>query len=365
MNNDLIIEGLTKKFATSTSVAIADINLTVREGQFTTLLGPSGCGKSTTLNCVAGLEEPTAGSIRVGDFVMTDMLRRLILPPEQRRLGMVFQSYALWPHMRVFDNVAFALKLQKCTSAEIQQRVHESLALVELKELSDRYPFQLSGGQQQRVALARAVVSRPKVLLLDEPLSNLDAKIRENARVWLRSLQQKLGITTVYVTHDQAEAFAMSDMIAVMSMGKLQQYAPPEEIYERPANRFVAEFIGVTSFLVGTIERVDEKHATLKLASGEPLNISKQHGSGHAWKAGEHAAAAIRSERLELLPQGAASRENTIKARIANRTYLGSKWQYTVETSGGSLRFESTDPIQSDHFSMVLPPDSILLLADG
>ena len=364
MNNDLIIEHLTKKFATSTSVAIADVNLTVKEGTFTTLLGPSGCGKSTTLNCVAGLEEPTAGCIRVGDFVMTDKTKNLILPPEQRHLGMVFQSYALWPHMKVFDNVAFALKLQKRPSVEIKKRVQESLALVGLEDLPDRYPFQLSGGQQQRVALARAVVSRPKVLLLDEPLSNLDARIRENARVWLRDLQQQLGITTVYVTHDQAEAFAMSDMIAVMSMGILQQYAAPEEIYERPANKFVAEFIGVTSFMTGTIEKINGKHATLKLSSGELLNIHKESKSEHVWREGEQASAAIRSERVEVVTENASTRENTIKAHIVNRTYLGSKWQYTVETAGGSLRIESTDAIQSDDLFMYLPPDSMILLAE-
>jgi iron(III) transport system ATP-binding protein len=362
MNNDLIIQGLTKKFITSNSVAIEDVNITVKEGQFTTLLGPSGCGKSTTLNCVAGLEQPTAGSIRVGDFVMTDTARDLILPPEQRHLGMVFQSYALWPHMKVFDNVAFALKLQKRPADEIKKRVGESLTLVGLEELADRYPFQLSGGQQQRVALARAVVSRPKVLLLDEPLSNLDAKIRESARIWLRGLQQQLGITTVYVTHDQSEAFAMSDMIAVMSMGKLQQYAPPEDIYERPANKFVAEFIGVTSFIKGTISAIDGKHIAFKLPSGESLKIGKE--SQSSWNSGQDAAIAIRSERVEVLTENAAMRENTIKARIATRTYLGSKWQYMVETSGGSLRLESTDAIQGDNLSMHLPPDSIILLAD-
>ncbi len=364
MNNDLIIEGLTKKFATSSSVAISDVNLIIKEGQFTTLLGPSGCGKSTTLNCVAGLEEPTAGSICIGDFVMTDTARGLILPPEQRHLGMVFQSYALWPHMKVFDNVAFALKLQKRPSDEIKQRVRESLALVGLEELSGRYPFQLSGGQQQRVALARAVVSRPKVLLLDEPLSNLDAKIRENARVWLRGLQQQLGITTVYVTHDQAEAFAMSDMIAVMSMGKLQQYAPPQDIYERPANRFVAEFIGVTSFINGTIHKVDGKQITLKLASNELLNIRKENHSEQKWTQGDQVPVAIRSERVKVLTDGASSRENTIKASITNRTYLGSKWQYSVETAGGALRLESTDAIHGDDLFMYLPPDSIILLAE-
>lgn len=364
MNNDLIIEGLTKRFATSNSVAIADVSLTVKAGQFTTLLGPSGCGKSTTLNCVAGLEQPTAGSIRVGDFVMTDTTRDLILPPEQRHLGMVFQSYALWPHMKVFDNVAFSLQLQKRPSDEIKQRVQESLALVGLNELADRYPFQLSGGQQQRVALARAVVGRPKVLLLDEPLSNLDAKIRENARVWLRALQQQLGITTVYVTHDQSEAFAMSDMIAVMSMGQLQQYAPPEEIYGRPANRFVAEFIGVTSFVTGTLQHVNDRQARLKLASGELLTIRTESQADQVWKAEAYTAAAIRSERVQVLTEGAAERENTVRALITSRTYLGSKWQYTVETSGGSLRLESTDAIQGDTLFMYLPPDSIILLAE-
>ena len=195
MNNDLIIQGLTKKFVTGTQPALSNLSLTIKEGQLTTLLGPSGCGKTTTLNCIAGLEQPDEGVIRVGDFYMTDTGRNLILPPEQRQIGMVFQSYALWPHMKVFDNVAFSLKLQKTSRDEIKKRVQDALDLVGLGDLAGRYPFQLSGGQQQRVALARAVVTHPRLLLLDEPLSNLDAKIRETSRVWLRELQQRVGIT--------------------------------------------------------------------------------------------------------------------------------------------------------------------------
>ena len=361
MNNDLIIEGLTKKFVTSSSVAISEVNLTVKEGQFTTLLGPSGCGKSTTLNCVAGLEEPTAGSIRVGDFVMTDTARGLILPPEQRHLGMVFQSYALWPHMKVFDNVAFALKLLKRPSDEIKQRVLESLALVGLEELANRYPFQLSGGQQQRVALARAVVSRPKVLLLDEPLSNLDAKIRESARVWLRGLQQQLGITTVYVTHDQAEAFAMSDMIAVMSMGKLLQYAPPEELYEHPATQFVAEFIGATSFLKGIITSVDGNKIGVRLANGDEMKITDH--SDRTWYTNNGVVVAIRSERVEVANDSKRG-GNILHAGILSSTYLGSKWQHIVDTGSGSLKVETIDTVNEKRLSLFLPPDSILLFPE-
>lgn len=359
MNNDLIIEGLTKKFATANSVAISNINLTVKEGSLATLLGPSGCGKSTTLNCVAGLEEPTEGKICVGDFVMSDTSRGLILPPEQRQLGMVFQSYALWPHMKVFDNVAFSLKLQKVGRDEIKKRVMDSLDLVGLADLSERYPFQLSGGQQQRVALARAVVTRPRLLLLDEPLSNLDAKIREQARVWVRELQQRLGITTIYVTHDQSEAFAMSDMIAVINKGILLQYAPPEELYSHPATQFVAEFIGATSFLKGVVAAIDGNKITVRVANGDQLKLTDY--SGKAWSVDQNVVVAIRSERVELA--GLRS-DNILNAGVTNSTYLGSKWQHVVNTGSGTLKVESTDTVTSDRLSLYLPPDSILLFRE-
>src|ERR671926_690009 len=248
----LVITDLVKHFAGGV-LAVDHVSLTIREGQFATLLGPSGCGKTTTLNCVAGLEHPDEGVIRVGDFVMTDTSSNISLQPEERGLGMVFQSYALWPHMTVADNVGFGLRIAKVPGAEIKRRVNDILELVGLGGMGKRYPFQLSGGQQQRVALARAVVTEPRLLLLDEPLSNLDAKVREQARIWLRNIQKRIGITAVYVTHDQAEALAMSDKIAVMSAGRVEQFATPQEVYDRPATRFVAEFIGATSFLKGTV----------------------------------------------------------------------------------------------------------------
>jgi len=359
MNNDLIIEGLTKKFVTANSVAISNINLTVKEGSLTTLLGPSGCGKSTTLNCVAGLEEPTTGKISVGDFVMTDISKGLLLPPEQRQLGMVFQSYALWPHMKVFDNVAFSLKLQKVRGDELKKRVMDSLDLVGLADLSDRYPFQLSGGQQQRVALARAVVTRPRLLLLDEPLSNLDAKIREQARVWVRELQQRVGITTIYVTHDQSEAFAMSDMIAVINKGILLQFAPPEELYSHPATQFVAEFIGATSFLKGVVASMDGNRLEVRVTNGDLLKLTDH--SGKSWSVNQNVAIAIRSERVEM---AGSKSDNILNAGVTNSTYLGSKWQHTVDTGSGTLKVETTDAATSDRMSLYLPPDSILLFPE-
>ncbi|HSO12983.1 MAG TPA: ABC transporter ATP-binding protein [Anaerolineales bacterium] len=360
MNNDLIIEGLTKKFASANSVAISNINLTVKEGSLVTLLGPSGCGKSTTLNCVAGLEEPTEGKIRVGDFVMSDISKGLLLPPEQRQLGMVFQSYALWPHMKVFDNVAFSLKLQKVKGDELRQRVMDSLDLVGLADLSNRYPFQLSGGQQQRVALARAVVTRPRLLLLDEPLSNLDAKIREQARVWVRELQQRVGITTIYVTHDQSEAFAMSDMIAVINKGILLQFAPPEELYSHPATQFVAEFIGATSFLKGVVAAMDGRKITVRVANGDILKLTDY--SGKSWSVNQNVVVAIRSERVEMA--GSKAEGNILNAGVKNSTYLGSKWQHVVDTGSGTLKVETTDTVTSDRMSLYLPPDSILLFPE-
>jgi iron(III) transport system ATP-binding protein len=232
---DVHVSHLSKQFG---DVAVLkDVSVTIKDGEFFTLLGPSGCGKSTTLNCIAGLEQPTAGSVSVGDTTFVDTERKIFLPPESRNLGMVFQSYALWPHMSIADNLAMPLKIRKVDKAERAARIHEALDKVGLAHLGDRYPHQLSGGQQQRVALARALVYSPSVLLLDEPLSNLDAKLREQARAWLKRLQADLGITTVYVTHDQDEALALSDRIAVMSEGDMVQIGTPREIYEEPATR--------------------------------------------------------------------------------------------------------------------------------
>ncbi len=353
---DLVIEGLTKRYGTVTGVD--NLSIVIRQGQLVSLLGPSGCGKTTTLNCIAGLERPDAGLIRAGDLVLTDMARGVLLPPERRRLGMVFQNYALWPHMTVRDNLAFGLKLQRVPASEIRRRIGEALELVGLAGLDERYPFQLSGGQQQRVALARAVVTQPEVLLLDEPLSNLDAKVREQARFWLRELQQRLGITTVYVTHDQAEALAISDMVAAMAGGRIMQYAPPREVYERPTSRFVADFIGATSFLPGVVACSRDGLVGIRLPSGTLIEAEDK----QAWADGARVALAIRSERIEMA--GAGARENVLTATARSHVYLGATYQYLVDTPDGTLKVETPRELPARTVRLHLPRNAIVILAD-
>jgi iron(III) transport system ATP-binding protein len=354
--SDLVISDLVKAFAGGV-LAVNHVSLTIEEGQFATLLGPSGCGKTTTLNCVAGLEQPDGGRIAVGDAVLTDVERKLILPPERRNLGMVFQSYALWPHMTVYDNLAFGLKLKHVPRAEQQQRIGDALDLVGLGGLAERYPFQMSGGQQQRVALARAVVAQPRVLLLDEPLSNLDAKVREQARFWLRDFQKRLGITAMYVTHDQAEALAISDMVAVMSAGEVLQFAPPREIYEQPASRFVAEFIGQTSFLEGVVIDTTDGLLSVRLGSGP---ILKAH-SAQDLSDGAQVVLAARAERLDLRERGEPA-DNTISARVQSRVYVGSTYEYLLETADGLLRADAPREIATPEVEVYLPPEALVVL---
>ena len=246
----LRVTGLKKQFQTEQGAPVAavdDVSFEVETGKLLTLLGPSGCGKTTTLRSIAGLEEPDSGEIQIGSTVVFSGTRGFSLPPNRRRMGMVFQSYAIWPHMTVFQNVAYPLEGAGASKKEIRNRVEYVLALVGLEKFSDRPAPFLSGGEQQRVALARALVAEPEVLLLDEPLSNLDAKLREQMRVELRALQQRVGLTAVYVTHDQIEALAISDIVAVMSAGHLVEFGPPQSIYDRPKSRFAAEFIGAAN----------------------------------------------------------------------------------------------------------------------
>ncbi|MFA4647052.1 ABC transporter ATP-binding protein [Pyrococcus kukulkanii] len=235
--------------------AVKDLTLEVRDGEFLVLLGPSGCGKTTTLRMIAGLEEPSKGRIIIGDKVVADAEKGVFIPPKERDVAMVFQSYALYPHMTVYDNIAFPLKLRKLPKQEIDRRVKEVAEMLGLTELLKRKPRELSGGQRQRVALGRAIVRKPKVFLMDEPLSNLDAKLRVKMRAELKKLQRQLGVTTIYVTHDQVEAMTMGDRIAVMNKGVLQQVGTPEEVYEKPKNTFVAGFIGTPpmNFTEGTV----------------------------------------------------------------------------------------------------------------
>jgi iron(III) transport system ATP-binding protein len=354
----LEIDHLTKIFS-GTVKAIDDVSLSIQPGELVSFLGPSGCGKTTTLNCIAGLEHPDHGVIRVGDFVMTDTERKRSLQPEERGLGMVFQSYALWPHMTVADNVGFGLKLAKVAAAEITRRVSEILELVGLGSMGSRYPFQLSGGQQQRVALARAVVAEPRLLLLDEPLSNLDAKVREQARVWLRDIQKRLGITAVYVTHDQAEALAMSDKIAVMHAGRVEQFAAPQEVYDFPATRFVADFIGATAFLKGTVVDAGVNGAHVRLPDGTILNA--QRVAAPNVRSGDEVALAIRSERVQLA--GNSASDNVITGTITASDYLGAKWHHTIQTAAGAMMIETLDHAEGE-VRIYLPPDAVILIKE-
>jgi iron(III) transport system ATP-binding protein len=325
----IVLRGVVKRFATFT--AVDDATLEINDGELFTLLGPSGCGKTTLLRLIAGFyRPPDAGEIHFGD-------RRVdALPPYARNIGMVFQNYALWPHMTVRANVTYGLRLRRLPSTEIARRLDEGLRQVNLSGLEERYPGQLSGGQQQRVALARALVLNPDILLLDEPLSNLDAKIRVQVRAEIRKLQQALGITTVYVTHDQEEALSLSDRVAVMRDGRIQQVAAPKPLYERPVNRFVADFVGTNNFIPGVCkERGDDRSVVetpLGLVRGRPA-------AGVA--AGARCVLAVRPENVAL---GAAA-DNVFDGRVAFASYLGNTLRYDVETAGGLvLKVDVGDP---------------------
>ncbi|WP_417555708.1 ABC transporter ATP-binding protein [Microbacterium sp.] len=318
-----------------------DIDFEVKDGEFFTLLGPSGCGKSTTLNSIAGLEDPTEGSISIGDRMLVDRANKVYVPTEERNLGMVFQSYALWPHMTIRKNLAFPLNIRRAGKAETAARIQEALDKVGLAHLAERYPHQLSGGQQQRVALARALVYSPSVLLLDEPLSNLDAKLREQARAWLKRLQSDLGITTLYVTHDQDEALTLSDRIAVMFNGVMAQIGTPKDIYEHPASAEVAGFVGSCNFLIGTVERMlgDEVEVRLR-ATGETVHVATdQH-----WSAGSPATIAIRPEKLRILTEQPGSRDlNVLDTEVSASAYVGSHHEYILKLGDLGVQVISPD----------------------
>jgi iron(III) transport system ATP-binding protein len=264
----IAIKGLTKTFnaGDDAPAAVSSLDLDIKDNQFITLLGPSGCGKTTTLRLIAGYIMPDAGTIHVGSRLVSSP--GSVVPPDQRGMGMVFQNYAVWPHKTVYENVVFGLKLRKLPAAETRRRMEDTLALVNLTGLEQRYPNELSGGQQQRVALARSLVVEPGILLLDEPLANLDAKLREQMRVELKKLQRRTGITFVYVTHDQAVALALSDQIAVIHGGKLQQYGTPQEVYARPSNRVVADFMGLVNLVPAKVTGIEGRLGLVEAAGG-------------------------------------------------------------------------------------------------
>src|SRR5215471_9090793 len=329
MTATLEVTDLRKQFAVGRP-AVDGVSFSVPAGEIVVLLGPSGCGKTTTLRCVAGLEHPTGGEISIGGKVVSSPERGILVPPRARDLGMVFQSYAVWPHMTVRQNVIYPLKHRKMSRAEAGRKVEEALALVGLSEYADRAVVALSGGQMQRVALARSIVYRPQLLLLDEPLSNLDAKLRLRLREELRRILKQTGMTGLYVTHDQAEAVVLGDRIGVMREGKLLQMASPAEIYNRPADPFVANFTGASNVLLGKVLARSGERATIDLGAAGKLS---------AWtpqplSPGEAARVALRAENVRLGEQGSV---NVFAGRVLERRYQGMQTVYDVELGGQRL----------------------------
>ncbi|HEY5896822.1 MAG TPA: ABC transporter ATP-binding protein [Burkholderiales bacterium] len=336
----LKVEGLAKRFAGEGQelAAVNGISFAVPKGQLFTLLGPSGCGKSTTLRCIAGLERPGEGRISVAGNIHFDAASGVFVPPDKRGIGMVFQSYAIWPHMTVFQNVAYALEVKRLPRAEIRERTMQALELVGLNFLAERPAPKLSGGQQQRVALARAIVASPSLLLFDEPLSNLDAKLREHMRVEIRELQKRLQITAVYVTHDQAEALAISDTIAVMDAGRILTMGAPREIYAAPTNRFVADFVGLTNILRGRVLAGARHDGTgeVEVAFGT-VRCRLENGM----KPGDSVDVLVRPESIAIsanAPSGPNGAANIWQAAVAGVTFLGEYQDATVRLHEQSLR---------------------------
>ncbi|MFQ5850141.1 MAG: ABC transporter ATP-binding protein [Candidatus Binatia bacterium] len=323
--NTILLElrNISKRFGATQ--AIADLSIDVRQGEIFTLLGPSGCGKSTTLRIVAGLEDPDTGEIRLKGKTIVEARARNFTPPDARNMGMVFQAFAVWPHMSVFENIAFPLRVRRERRLGIRKKVMDALELVGLAERAEEYPWQLSGGMQQRVALARALVYAPDMLLLDEPLSNLDAKLREQMRVELRGLQRQLGTTFLFVTHDQAEAMILSTRIAVMSLGRLEQIGTPAEVYEQPATPFVRDFLGRSVLLSGTFRRRGKTFwIDLELGAHLPLPSDNE-----KLLDGKAVTVACRAESIRIQSPGEQA-DNQIVAVIEDATYVGDRVDYLV-----------------------------------
>jgi iron(III) transport system ATP-binding protein len=311
--------------------AVREVSLEAEEGRFLTLLGPSGCGKTTTLRMIAGLERSDGGRIRIGDRLMSCPEEGVFVPPERRDIGMVFQSYAIWPHMSVFDNVAYPLRIRKRSSAEIRGRVEKTLVSLEMVDLARRPATDLSGGQQQRVAIARAIVFEPAVLLMDEPLSNLDARLREQMRVQLHELQRRLGITTIYVTHDQEEAMILADRIAVLHEGRLVQLGPPEQVYSRPVDRTVAAFFGTRNLLAGRVEEIRQGNGAT-LARFEGVGWEGWCSAPADLRIGEEAIAVVPPEAIHMSrePIPPVPPEIAWEGRLTEAFFRGSRRFFTV-----------------------------------
>lgn len=329
----ITIEGLSKKF--DLIHAVKKFTLTIDQGELISFLGPSGCGKTTTLRMVAGFIEPTEGEIKIGEQMVVG--RGTNLPPEERNLGMVFQSYAVWPHMTVFQNIAYPLKIKKKTKKEIKEKVAKVVEMVNLQDHVKKYPDQLSGGQQQRVALARALIMEPNLLLLDEPLSNLDAKLRDKMRGEIKNLQERTGVTIIFVTHDQIEALSMSDRIVVMNQGEIQQIGTPNEIYQSPENEFVADFIGKANFLKGKWQEAGEV-----LLDGTTITVPVNDASPSL--AEKDVTLCYRPERIKI-EKKKAMEKNQLEGKVTGLTYLGNLVEYVVQLNGVSIKVETSQSL--------------------
>jgi ABC-type Fe3+/spermidine/putrescine transport system ATPase subunit len=343
------------------ALIVDGISFTVSRGEFFTLLGPSGCGKTTTLRLLAGLEDPDAGEIVLEGRCLAAPERDILVPPDKRGIGMMFQSYAIWPHMTVFENVAFPLRVRRIANDVIKKRVLETLHLVGLGGMEQRGATQLSGGQQQRVALARAIVHTPSLLLLDEPLSNLDVKLREQMRNELRALQTRLNLAVVYVTHDQDEALAMSDRIAVLNKGRIEQIGTPMELYEQPRTRFVSEFLGRAIILTGTV-RTDGGHKWIHVHDGYRIAIHGERGAH--FSDGDAVRLLSRPEDIVLLPGGEPG-PNQVGGTVERIAYMGNHLEYIISAAGRSLVLSATKKERHDVGAQVrlgFDPASIMVM---
>jgi iron(III) transport system ATP-binding protein len=362
----LKVTGLYKRFVTDRGdvKAVEDINFEVEEGQFYTLVGPSGCGKTTTLRCIAGLERTDAGEIRIGNGIVSSPESGIFVPISKRNIGMVFQSYAIWPHLTVFENVAFPLRVGKTrfSSMEIKTKVKKTLETVRLGGLEERPAPQLSGGQQQRLALARALIREPRLLLLDEPLSNLDAKLRESMRGELRDLQRQLKITTVYVTHDQLEAVSMSNVIAVMHEGRIVQEGPPREIYDRPNSTFVADFIGSTNFLSGQLVEMSTADETCAITSSIGLI---QCYLQNRIRAKSDVLISIRPENIILHREKPEGVSNCFEGTVITANFLGEYLDCKIDVAKQTIRSRQHPSLkikEGDQVYVEMPPEYCVVI---
>ncbi|CAH0263695.1 Spermidine/putrescine import ATP-binding protein PotA [Peribacillus simplex] len=331
--NDVEIKGAYKQFGSN--VVLNGIDLEVKQGELLTLLGPSGCGKSTTLNLIAGFLDADRGEVHIKGNNVTKV------PPYKRDLGMVFQTYSLFPHMTVYENLSFGLKLRKVGKAEQKKKISKALELVKMSGLENRYPRELSGGQRQRVAISRALVVEPELLLLDEPLSNLDAKLRHELRAEIKRLQKEIGVTTIFVTHDQEEALSMSDRVVVMNAGKIEQISTPTEIYNHPKTEFVFQFIGKSNCFEGNVSAVDKRKVSVKIGSDiTNVDASNIMGNDSDLKSGDEVKIYIRPEKLQIVSadEKSSSSLDFHRAKISQINYLGTSWEINVLLQGKSIQ---------------------------